>query len=355
MLSGKLYGNTTLKKNAWNTLTVDLSKLKGSPDFDYSHIRFIKFNYSYPRNIYLDDFVFRSGVQVTQHIGFKVNQEAIPDYDSVASGNLKKPKGAVYSLSNSYSTDTGVIREDGTFVLADGQTATFRNQFRRGSYISVKEEIDSPAFETSWSLYENGHIVDKVTKTENIKTVEIPSEQKVSNVRGTQIKDGRKEVFTDENKNTGYTSTQFAKEAGVETQDTIVFRSYDNPDNENGVTKLKAVFVNKVKVGSLTIKKEKTEDSDNLTGTYTFQIKFTNVAGMSLEKGDSITTEIRLKQEKSHTITGIPIGTDYEIIEEKPTDGTSLKEVLIRFRQKQRKHCRSRLSCLQSDRCTGQQ
>jgi len=329
LLSGKLYGNTTLKKNAWNTLTVDLSKLKGSPDFDYSHIRFIKFNYSYPRNIYLDDFVFRSGVQVTQHIGFKVNQEAIPDYDSVASGNLKKPKGAVYSLSNSYSTDTGVIREDGTFVLADGQTATFRNQFRRGSYISVKEEIDSPAFETSWSLYENGHIVDKVTKTENIKTVEIPSEQKVSNVRGTQIKDGRKEVFTDENKNTGYTSTQFAKEAGVETQDTIVFRSYDNPDNENGVTKLKAVFVNKVKVGSLTIKKEKTEDSDNLTGTYTFQIKFTNVAGMSLEKGDSITTEIRLKQEKSHTITGIPIGTDYEIIEEKPTDGTSLKEVLI--------------------------
>ena len=108
-----------------------------------------------------------------------------------------------------------------------------------------------------------------------------------------------------------------------------MFRSYDNPDNENGVTKLKAVFVNKVKVGSLTIKKEKTEDSDNLTGTYTFQIKFTNVAGMSLEKGDSITTEIRLKQEKSHTITGIPIGTDYEIIEEKPTDGTSLKEVLI--------------------------
>ena len=240
-----------------------------------------------------------------------------------------KPKGAVYSLSNSYSTDTGVIREDGTFVLADGQTATFRNQFRRGSYISVKEEIDSTAFDTSWSLYENGHIVDKVTKTENIKTVEIPSEQKVSNVRGTQIKDGRKEVFTDENKNTGYTSTQFAKEAGVETQDTIVFRSYDNPDNENGVTKLKAVFVNKVKVGSLTIKKEKTEDSDKLEGTYRFQIKFTNVAGMSLEKGESITTTFTLKEGKFHTISGIPIGTDYEIIEEKPTDGTSLKEVLI--------------------------
>ncbi|MFQ9032537.1 MAG: DUF5979 domain-containing protein [Waltera sp.] len=108
-----------------------------------------------------------------------------------------------------------------------------------------------------------------------------------------------------------------------------MFRSYDNPDNESGVTKLKAVFVNEVKVGSLKIKKEKTEDSDKLTGTYTFQIKFTNVAGMSLEKGDSMTTESRLKQGQSHTIKGIPIGTDYEITEVKPKDGTSLKEVLI--------------------------
>ena len=330
MLSGKLYGNTILKEKTWNTLTVDLSKLSGAPDFNYSQIKSIKFNYSYPRDIYLDDFVFRSGVQVTQHIGFEVDQSQIPDYGSATSGKLEKPEGAVYSLSDSSNTDTGVIGENRTFVLADGQTATFRNQFRRGSYISVKEEIDSSAFETSWSLYENGHIVDKVTKTENITTVEIPSEQKVSNVPGTQIKDGRKEVCTDENKNQGYTSTHFAKEEGEETENAIVFRSYDNPDNETGVTKLKAVFVNKVKVGSLTIRKEKTKDSNDLTGTYRFQIKFTNVAGMSLEKGDSITTDwISLKQGESYTISGIPIGTDYEITEEKPTDGSFLKKVLI--------------------------
>ena len=324
-LSGKLYGNTTLKGNEWNTLTVDLSKLTAEAGFDYNQIKSIKFNYSYPRHIYLDDFVFRSGVQVTQHIGFEVDQSQIPDYGSATSGNLVKPKGAVYSLSDSSSTDTGMIEEDGTFVLADGQTATFRNQFRRGSYISVKEEIDSPAFDTSWSLYENGHIVDKVTGTGN--KVTITPEQKVSNVRGTQIKDGRKEEYTGENGNSGYTSTQWADQD--QNQDTIVFRSYDNPDNETGVTKLKAVFVNKVKVGSLKIKKEKTEDSDNLTGTYTFQIKFTNVAGMSLEKLDSITTIFTLKEGKSHTISGIPIGTDYEIIEVKPTDGTTLKKVLI--------------------------
>ena len=50
---------------------------------------------------------------------------------------------------------------------------------------------------------------------------------------------------------------------------------------------------------------------------------------MSLEKGESITTTFTLKEGNTHTISGIPIGTDYEIIEEKPTDGTSLKEVLI--------------------------
>ena len=109
LLSGKLYGNTILKEKAWNTLTVDLSKLSGAPDFNYSQIKSIKFNYSYPRDIYLDDFVFRSGVQVTQHIGFEVDQSQIPDYGSATSGKLEKPEGAVYSLSDSSNTDTGVI------------------------------------------------------------------------------------------------------------------------------------------------------------------------------------------------------------------------------------------------------
>ena len=324
-LSGKLYGNTTLKGHAWNTLTVDLSKLKGAADFEYSQIKSIKFNYSYPRHIYLDDFVFRSGVQVTKYTGFEVNQKDIPDYDSATSGKLKNPKGAVYSLSDSSSTDTGVIGDDGTFVLADGQTATFRNQFRRGSYISVKEEISSSAFDTSWSLYENGHAVGNVTGIG--KTVTITPEQSVSNVPGMQIKDGRQEKHTTEHSNKGYTTTQWADLGANE--NTIVFRSYSNPDDKNNATKLKAVFVNKVKVGSLTIQKEKTDDSDKLDGTYYFQVKFTNVAGMSLEKGPFITETFTLNVGESHKISGIPIGTDYEIIEEKPTDGSSLKKVLI--------------------------
>ena len=89
-----------------------------------------------------------------------------------------------------------------------------------------------------------------------------------------QIKDGRKEVHKEDGtQNTGYTVTQFAKDANGSTQDTIVFRSYSNPDDKNNATKLKAVFVNKVKVGSLKIQKEKAKGSDDLEGTYTFKIK----------------------------------------------------------------------------------
>ena len=192
----------------------------------------------------------------------------------------------------------------------------------------MKEEISSPAFETKWSLYENGHAVGKVT--EKGDTVTITPGQSVSNESGTQIKDGRKEVYKEDGtQNTGYTVTQFAKDANGIIQDAIVFRSYSKPDDENNVTKLKAVFVNQVKVGSLTIRKEKADGSDDLKGTYTFKIKFTNVAGMSLEKEDSITTTCTLKQGESYSISGIPLGTDYEITEVELTDGSSLKKVLI--------------------------
>lgn len=41
----------------------------------------------------------------------------------------------------------------------------------------------------------------------------------------------------------------------TENQNTIVFRSYVDPDNETTAAKLRAVFVNKVNVGSLVINK----------------------------------------------------------------------------------------------------
>ena len=47
------------------------------------------------------------------------------------------------------------------------------------------------------------------------------------------------------------------------TESTFVFRSYANPDNTTTATKLKAVFYNKVKTGTLKITKTAAEGSDS--------------------------------------------------------------------------------------------
>ena len=49
--------------------------------------------------------------------------------------------------------------DDGKFVLANGETATFSDQFRRGSYIALSEDVDTEVFDTSWTMYENGEPV----------------------------------------------------------------------------------------------------------------------------------------------------------------------------------------------------
>ena len=40
-------------------------------------------------------------------------------------------------------TDTQLVDKDGRFVLEAGETVTFSDQFRRGSYISLKEDLNA--------------------------------------------------------------------------------------------------------------------------------------------------------------------------------------------------------------------
>lgn len=61
---------------------------------------------------------------------------------------------------------------------------------------------------------------------------------------------------------------------------------------------MKVVFVNKVKTGSLTIVKQKAQDSGDLTGKYHFKVRFTDVGGHAL--GDKkITWEFDLAAGKA--------------------------------------------------------
>lgn len=334
-LSGKTYGNSSLVHNQWNTIQVDLSKLQGDKTFDYSKIKNIKFNYNFERDIYLDDFIFIPSVVAAAKTGFVTQQQDIPDYGSATSGTLKYPKGAQYTLSkNDGSSKLYRIGSDGMFALADGETATFSDQFRRGSYIAVSEDVNSSVFDTTWTLYENGQAVSTMGTGTTVENED--STPSVKNVKGNTIRDGRKEVYKSGSNgnvgipNSGYTSTGYAKNQDGKTnnENTIVFRSYVAPDNQTTMTKLKATFVNKVKTGKIEIRKETAEGSDTLEGDYIFRVEFSNVAELSLES-QKIVKEYKIKAGESVTIDGIPAGTDYRISEINSSDGSTLESVIV--------------------------
>ncbi|MCF7632082.1 DUF5979 domain-containing protein [Oscillospiraceae bacterium SCCA1] len=117
--------------------------------------------------------------------------------------------------------------------------------------------------------------------------------------------------------------------------DTIVFRSYKDPDETSStLTKLKVKYVNTVKTGGLKIQKQAAAGEEkNITGTYKFKVTFSDVGGAGLEKKDIIRyVEIDMSDENNSehtgTITGIPVGTRYTI-EEVKTDDSRLQSVTV--------------------------
>lgn len=98
---------------------------------------------------------------------------------------------------------------------------------------------------------------------------------------------------------------------------------------------LKAKYVNKLRTGSISLKKELSNgESETQAGrNYKFIIEYRNVAGMKLEANtgtDVIKQEIELEANEQQTITGIPAGTDYTIYEEIPESADySLEKVKV--------------------------
>ena len=353
--------NSSLTNKKWITVNVEIDKLIGSSAIDLSKIRYIRFNYDYSRDFYLDDFKVIPSSEVTNPTGFVTKQYEIADYGSVESGTLMYPENAVYTISSDKSSTTNILGDDGVFVLANGETATFSDQFRRGSYIAVSEDVDTEVFEPSWTMYENGEPVTTVNNAGN--TVDLSSATtNLTDQTGSTIKDGRKEKYktgtedgqqknndgltiTDarsSGKTIGYSgvnsevdSSAWAKKNGdVNTDDknTIVFRSYSDPDNSTTSTRLKVKYTNKVKTGTITIQKQQADVSDDLKGTYTFKVKFFNVAGMGLEGTTPIEREYTVKKNAEGkfdpiVIEGIPAGTQYTISEISASDNAVLEGV----------------------------
>lgn len=319
-INGATYGSVEVVTGKWVTVKLDLHKMKEQDNFSGS-VTTIRVGDNYNRNIYFRNFTFTPKAVPSTMSGFTTDQENIPDYGSAKSGHLENAENAQYTSTK--DSDTQLVDADGRFVLEDGEIVTFSDQFRRGSYISLKEELNQSLYDTTWTVCENGK---EVTSMEGGKSVSLPdSIPSLIGRVGSGPDDGRTEKKGTDDDITGnnYTGT---KPQG----DTIVFRSYKNPDDTSSLTKLKVKYVNTVKTGGLKIEK-RAADGENLTGTYKFKVTFNNVGGEGLETTEPIEkyVEIKMGENGDHTgtITGIPVGTRYtieEVGEVKSADGSTV-------------------------------
>lgn len=324
-INGATYGSVEVTTDQWVTVKLDLHKMKEQGDFN-NNVTTIRVGDNYNRNIYFRDFTFIPKAVPSKMTGFTTDQEDIPDYGSAESGNLENAENAQYTSTE--DTDTQLVDDDGRFVLEDGETVTFSDQFRRGSYISLKEELNRNLYDTTWTVCENGQAVTSMKGDSESVTV-TDTNKSLDKQEGSSPNDGRTEKIRPNDDQTGnnYTGT---KPKG----DTIVFRSYKDPDETSStLTKLKVKYVNTVKTGGLKIQKKAAAGEENtIKGTYTFKVTFNDVGGEGLEEKpiEKIVT-INMSEAGDHTktITGIPVGTRYTIEEVTPQDGSRLQSVTV--------------------------
>lgn len=327
-INGATYGSVEVTTDQWVTVKLDLHKMKERDGFS-DNVKTIRVGDNYNRNIYFRDFTFIPKAVPSKMTGFTTDQKEIPDYGSAESGHLENAENAQYTSSN--DTDTQLVDKDGRFVLEAGETVTFSDQFRRGSYISLKEELNENLYDTKWTVCENGKEVESMSGGKSVSLLD-PAPPLIEQ-KGSGPDDGRTEKITSETEQESGNVQNIYNGQKPTTANTIVFRSYKDPDEtKSTLTKLKVKYVNTVKTGGLKIQK-KAAEGETLTGTYTFKVTFNDVGGAGLEKEDIIRyVEIDMTDKKKYpdhtvTITGIPVGTRYTIEEVTPLDGSRLQSV----------------------------
>lgn len=328
-INGATYGSVEVKTGAWVTVKLDLNKMKAQDGFN-GNVKTIRVGDNYSRHIYFRNFTFIPKAVPKTMTGFTTDQKEIPDYGSATSGQLQNAINAQYTSTK--DNDTQLVDDDGRFVLEDGETVTFSDQFRRGSYISLKEDLNQNLYDTKWTVCENGQAVTSMKGDSKSVRVDNANKSLVSQSSPADgPDDGRTEVYDDSVKNDGYKVSKKPEEAN-----TIVFRSYKDPDETSStLTKLKVKYVNTVKTGGLKIQKKAAAGEENtIKGTYTFKVTFNDVGGEGLEKEPIIKyVEINMSDENNSehtgTITGIPVGTRYTIEEVKASDDSRLQSVTV--------------------------
>ena len=312
-LNTMLSGSVVMQNDKWVTVKLQLNKMPKDTDFDLTKLSKILIGDDYERTVYFRNFVFTAKPVANKTVGFSVEQADIPDYDTAESNTLKPASGAIFTSSVAGS-GTQAVDTDGTFDLQDGETVTFTDQFRCGSYISLQEAENTALYGTRWEVYENGTLVNAAGASPSVNAASPLPLQGDS----TKPEDGRTEAADTTSTDNSYNGTKPDAK-------TLVFRSYAAPEEE--FPKLKVRFINTVKVGTLVIEKKQANGEKKLEGSYEFTVIFSNVGGIGLGGADGVTMTKTIPVNGNWEITGIPIGTRFQVVEETPADGSSLQSV----------------------------
>ena len=331
--SSDVYGAATaLHPGQWYTIRLLLNSLKTTDKGFNNMLQSIKVGDNFARSIYLRNFTFRSAPKEQPKSGFTTEQYDIPDYNSATTGKLEN---ATYAVFSSDRGNGDVVDEDGQFLLQAGETVTFKDQFRRGSYIALQEQVDPNLYDTFWTVYENDAPVTNVSGANKYVTTDTKITS-LENVEGTAPKDGRTEqVIEGTDKKGNPITNKYSNISMKPTDNTLVFRSYSDKADKDELTKLKVVFTNKVKTGKLIIRKEAAPGESLLNETFTFTVKFSNVGGQGLgvdipeQKYECTVKKQAGGQEYGEVeIKGIPVGTRFVVSEDAHPD-TNLQSVFI--------------------------
>ena len=330
--SSDVYGAAIgLHPGQWYTIRLLLNSLKTKGTFN-NQLKRITVGDNFARKIYLRNFTFRSAPKEQTKPGFTTEQYDIPDYGSATSGKLEN---ATYAVFSSDRGNGDVVDENGQFLLQAGETVTFKDQFRRGSYIALQEQVDQNLYDTFWTVYENDAPVTNVSGASSYVMTD-PDITSLKDVKNTAPNDGRTEkVITGDDKNGKPIENAYDSIDKKPADNTLVFRSYSDKADKDELTKLTVVFTNKVKTGKLIIRKYAAEDESLLNETFKFTVKFSDVGGQGLggeiepkQYSCNVVKQTNGEEYGEVVIDGIPVGTRF-VVSEDAHAKTNLQSVSI--------------------------
>ena len=288
------------KKGKWVTVCVDLSKLKGNTkngandpsNFDFSKVKNIWIGYWASGTIYLDNVIFSSRPEMPSNITTKV--ESITNTNFTTVSNLKYDEDAKGTITKDKEMEgTG-------FKLKDNYTATFYDKFQKNTQVIGKETEDD-RFNTTWITKDLSGTEETVLGT------------------GTGIITDPFTISTD-HKDTTHMTHYIKFTNSVKTSDLSIEKKLSDDSVTDDRFKFKVIFKN--------IFGSSTTNDINYNGKYTI----TGPDG-DAEKKDATLLEdgsyvIEIKAGETAEITGIPVGTEYEI-QEISQEGYGIKSINV--------------------------